>query len=443
MLTAARRAVPELTRERQRLASDPATSVWVAANAGSGKTHVLAQRVVRLLLEGVAPSRILCLTYTKAAAANMAARVFGMLAGWAVMEDGDLRKAIENIGEDGIDQNKLRFARRLFARTVETPGGLKVQTIHAFCERLLHLFPFEANVAAGFRVIEDIEQADVLAGARQHALADAAQDRDGLGAAVRRVASETWAGGFQDLLRELLNRRAQLAPWLPVAETGVESALREALSLSEDETEAEIIREMVEDGIHPAEWLAIAEALRACGSTNDKKRAADLEAACNAYESGDPSLTLAPYLRVFFKSEGAPRSSSDLVTQKIVRSCSKLAEQLAAEQARLIGLVEKRKAAAVCERSLALLKIGDAILQRYTRMKRDRGLLDFEDLIERTVQLLKRSDHRWILFKLDAGLDHVLVDEAQDTSEAQWEILAQLTEDFFSGAGQRLTRRTF
>ncbi len=443
MLTTVKRPVPELTRQRQRQASDPNTSVWVAANAGSGKTHVLAQRVVRLLLEGVAPSRILCLTYTKAAAANMASRVFDMLAGWAVMEDGALRKAIEEIGEDGVDQKKLRFARRLFARTVETPGGLKVQTIHAFCERLLHLFPFEANVAAGFRVVEDVEQAELLSLARQHALAAAVNDSDGLGAAVRRVASETWARGFQDLLRELLNRRAQIAPWLPVAESGLEDALREALGLARDETEAEIIREMVEDGSHPVEWRAVAETLRACGSAQDRKRAAELEAAAAAYETTDLTVTLAPYLRVFFNTDGDPRTSSDLLTQKIVKSCAEVANQFALEQARLVRLREKRKAAALCERSLALVTIGDAILQRYTRMKRERGLLDFEDLIERTVQLLKRSDQRWILYKLDAGLDHVLVDEAQDTSEVQWEILAQLTEDFFSGAGQRMTRRTF
>jgi ATP-dependent helicase/nuclease subunit A len=443
MLSPAKRPVPELTRQRQRQASDPNTSVWVAANAGSGKTHVLAQRVVRLLLEGVAPSRILCLTYTKAAAANMAARVFDMLAGWTTMEDAELRAEIENIGEDGIDHNKLRFARRLFARTVETPGGLKVQTIHAFCERLLHLFPFEANVAAGFRVVEDIEQAELLSIARQHALADAARDSDGLGKAVRRVASETYAGGFQDLLRELLNRRAAIVPWLPVKESGVEDALREALSLSRDETESEIIREMVEGGIHPLEWRAIGEALKASGSTNDKKKALELDNAARAYEGGDLSLSLSSYLCAFFSKDGEGNVFDSFVTKSVSREHPHLVEIFASEATRLSALREKRKAAAACERSLALLQIADAILRRYVRMKSDRGLLDFEDLIERTVQLLKRSDQRWILFKLDAGLDHVLVDEAQDTSEAQWDILAQLTEDFFSGAGQRLTRRTF
>ncbi|MBV9395021.1 MAG: double-strand break repair helicase AddA [Methylobacteriaceae bacterium] len=443
MLTVAKRPVPELTRLRQRQASDPNTSVWVAANAGSGKTHVLAQRVVRLLLEGVAPSRILCLTYTKAAAANMAARVFGMLAAWTTMDDAELQAAIRDIGEDGVDRKRLAFARRLFARTVETPGGLKVQTIHAFCERLLHLFPFEANVAAGFRVVEDVEQAQLLSSARQNALADAARDFDGLGAAVRRVASETYARGFQELLRELINRRAQLAPWLPVHASGLEGALREALALSPEESEFEIIREMVEEGIHPLEWRAIAETLRACGSTSDKRKATELDNASAAYEGGDLSLALSSYLCAFFSKDGDGEVFDSFVTKSVARESPHLVDIFANEAARLTALREKRKAAAACERSVALLKIGDAILQRYTRMKRDRGLLDFEDLIERTVSLLKRSDQRWILFKLDAGLDHVLVDEAQDTSEAQWEILAQLTEDFFSGAGQRLTRRTF
>jgi ATP-dependent helicase/nuclease subunit A len=442
MLTAAKRPVPELTRRRQRQASDPNISVWVAANAGSGKTYVLAQRVVRLLLEGVAPSRILCLTYTKAAAANMAARVFDMLAGWTTMDDAELRTAIRDLGEDGVDENKLCLARRLFARTVETPGGLKVQTIHAFCERLLHLFPFEANVAARFRVVEDMEQAELLSIARQHALAAAARDPDGLGAAVRRVASETWAGGFQDLLRELLNRRAQLAAWLPIDESGVEDALREALSLSRDESEAEIICAMVEDGIHPLEWRAIADTLRGFASS-DEDKALELESAFRAHEAGDLALSAAAYLCAFFTDGGDGTPFKTCVTKAVTQAHPALAEALSKECSRLTTLREKRKAAAVCERSLALLMIGDAILQRYVSMKRDRGLLDFEDLIERTVSLLKRSDQRWILFKLDAGLDHVLVDEAQDTSEAQWDILAQLTEDFFSGAGQRLTRRTF
>ncbi|MGA2045279.1 MAG: UvrD-helicase domain-containing protein, partial [Roseiarcus sp.] len=153
----ARPEIPQATRAAQARASDPRASAWVSANAGSGKTHVLAQRVLRLLLGGAPPARLLCLTFTKAAAANMAERVFRTLGEWTRLSDEALGAAIIEAGAEPPDAARLAFARRLFARTIETPGGLKIQTIHAFCERLLHRFPFEANVAAGFRVVEERE----------------------------------------------------------------------------------------------------------------------------------------------------------------------------------------------------------------------------------------------------------------------------------------------
>ena len=139
----------------QRVASDPSLSAWVAANAGSGKTHVLAQRVIRLLLRGTPPEKILCLTYTKAAAANMANRVFDTLAQWTAMDDAELDAEIEKIEGRRPEPARRVHARRLFAQALDTPGGLKVQTIHAFCTRLLHQFPFEADVAARFEVLEE------------------------------------------------------------------------------------------------------------------------------------------------------------------------------------------------------------------------------------------------------------------------------------------------
>src|SRR3974390_576074 len=141
------RIIPEAVLRLQIAASDPATSAWVAANAGSGKTHVLAQRVIRLLLDGVEPARILCITFTKAAAGNMANRVFDELRRWTALDDARLDDAIRRISDAAPDAARRARARRLFALALETPGGLKVQTIHAFCTRLLHQFPFEGNVA--------------------------------------------------------------------------------------------------------------------------------------------------------------------------------------------------------------------------------------------------------------------------------------------------------
>jgi ATP-dependent helicase/nuclease subunit A len=161
-LSAPHLAIPVETVATQRRAADPAGSAWVSANAGSGKTFVLTRRVVRLLLDGVAPSRILCLTFTKAAAANMSIKVFDTLARWVTLDDTALAAAIQDTGAPRPGAAELAFARRLFARTVETPGGLKILTIHAFCEKLLHAFPFEANVAARFTVIDEIRQGELL-----------------------------------------------------------------------------------------------------------------------------------------------------------------------------------------------------------------------------------------------------------------------------------------
>jgi ATP-dependent helicase/nuclease subunit A len=179
--------IPLQIRDLQRAVADPAVSAWVAANAGSGKTHVLAQRVINLLLEGVAPEKILCITFTKAAAANMAKRVFDTLSEWTMLDDAALNEAISSGSDIKPNAARRALARRLFARSLETPGGLKVQTIHAFCTQLLHQFPFEANVAARFDVLDETEQTQLLERLTLDLLLEAARTPH---SAIRRVRSE-------------------------------------------------------------------------------------------------------------------------------------------------------------------------------------------------------------------------------------------------------------
>src|SRR5437870_77889 len=157
----------------QRLASDPHQSVWVAANAGSGKTHVLVDRVIRLMLSGTPPDKILCITFTKAAAAEMASRLHGRLGKWVVLEDRDLIQHIRAMGHENVTADTLKRARELFTLALETPGGLKIQTIHAFCERLLQLFPVEAGVVPGFEVMDERSSAELLDLARRTVIAEA------------------------------------------------------------------------------------------------------------------------------------------------------------------------------------------------------------------------------------------------------------------------------
>src|SRR3954452_3838393 len=195
-------------RRHQWRASDPALSAFVSANAGSGKTHVLVARVVRLMLAGTPPARILCLTFTRAAAAEMAERLFSTLAKWLSLSDDALILELHSLCGDVRFDERLAEARRLFARAIETPGGLKVQTIHAFCERLLQRFPVEAGVTPGFAVLDETEAAELLTEARDQVLAEIFDRHDGGdGALFARLARHTSGDRVNGLLRELLTSR--------------------------------------------------------------------------------------------------------------------------------------------------------------------------------------------------------------------------------------------
>lgn len=428
----ARRKPDAATRDAQNRASDPAHSSWVSAHAGSGKTHVLASRVIRLLLDGVPPARILCLTFTKAAAANMSARVSATLSGWAIADDERLRASLDSIGAN--ESVSLDIARKLFARAVETPGGLKIQTIHAFCERVLHLFPFEANVPSDFRVLEDTEQAALLAAARTAALADLAERSDETREALARVADGTWDGGFIGLVNEMLGHRRLIAATTPRARA---TALRQALGLAPDDTENRIVQDILCNGIAQADWRRIADRL-ACGSKNDNKLADALRDAHTL--TGEASV--GPYLDLFRRSDGAWKES--LITKGLAKSDPDLANRLASELARLPPLREKWLAARTAARTGALDRVCTAVLDHYAQAKQMRALLDFDDLIDGTKQLLTDAHvSQWVLYKLDGGIDHILVDEAQDTSEPQWQILEALAGEFAAGAGRPRARRTF
>jgi ATP-dependent helicase/nuclease subunit A len=426
----------------QARASDPKTSAWVTANAGSGKTHVLVQRVLRLLLEGVAPSRILCLTFTKSAAANMASRVFKTLALWTTLEDDALAAAIRDAGAPPPDETRVALARRLFARTIESPGGLKIETIHGFCGRLLRMFPFEANVAAGFRVVEERESRLLLDNARAQALAAISRE-PAAAASLRALAIETGEDGLDALIGQALGLRGAITEaidhWGDVSAYG--DALRARLGLAPDE-DIETIEESILAGLGDrAAKLRIIGQLED-GAVSDQKSAATLREARLATER---EAALRSYLYLFFTREDKARGgeSGRLITKGLAKKYPSLDDQLRTEQSRVIALREKLRAARTAGRSVAVIAVAERVLAAYARLKAQRGLLDFDDLIERAVTLLTRADAAWVLYKLDSGIDHILVDEAQDTSRGQWEILVRLAEDFTSGKGARDFPGTF
>ncbi len=424
---------PPAVSERQHRASDPAVSAWASANAGSGKTHVLTQRVIKLLLSGEDPAKVLCITFTKAAAATMATRVFDTLARWTALDDAALDQAIRDIGAVP-DANSRQRARRLFALALETPGGLKVQTIHAFCTRLLHQFPFEANVGADFDVLDDATQHQMLEALTLEVMLEGAAEParplgKALAIAIRAAADQT----FKEMIGEAVGRRDQITEW--VARTGsVEAAiegLSQALGIRATDTAESIdARILSEASIAIAEWPDLAAVYRIGGKT-DRGHADTLELA----RGTEGRERLLHYLSIFCTKEMKPRKN--LATKAIRDAHPAWAQRLQDEQTRICDLLALKNAAECRDRTRALLGVAHEVIERYRKAKARRGLLDYDDLIDRTLHIFRNTSAAWVLYKLDLGIDHILIDEAQDTSPKQWEIVERLVDEFTSGAGAR------
>src|SRR3981081_2948024 len=229
------RPIPEAVRATQHRASNPAASAFVSANAGSGKTHVLVQRVIRLLLNGVPPEKILCITFTKAAAANMAERVFSPLGHWVTLDDTALDVAIRDAGIARPDAKLRMRARELFACALETPGGLKVQTIHALCTRLLQQFPFEANVPSRFAVLDDRDQNEMMERANLAVLLEASRDPESATGRALNIAMASAADvTFKDVVREACLSRDHFMAWTDAAGSAEEAAAQMSAELGVD-----------------------------------------------------------------------------------------------------------------------------------------------------------------------------------------------------------------
>ncbi len=433
--------IPAKTLDSQQRAAHPRNSAWVSANAGSGKTFVLARRVVRLLLSGTAPAKILCLTFTKAAAAEMATRVFDALAKWTQLSDADLAAELEDIEGRPPSEAQLANARRLFAKALETPGGLKIQTIHAFCEALLHQFPLEANVAGHFSVLDDRLAEELLNEARASILHRAEiEPEPDIGSALSRLIELLPDAGVEKALSELISRRDAFYRWVaPYGDlesaisalyadfsvtseediSGFASALRRNCSLTDDEVKA------------------FAEALRV-GSKTDQDRASALDQALTL--QSDEAWRIA-WMKIFLTGTLGPRKS--LATKKVQSAYPEVVERLFAEQNRILDALQHQNAVLTVSGTKAILTLSDAVLRYYETEKLRRGYLDFEDLVVKSAQLLSRSEAaQWVQYKLDQGLDHILVDEAQDTSPRQWEVIRALAEEFFAGEGANEKLRT-
>jgi ATP-dependent helicase/nuclease subunit A len=405
-------------------AARPDWSTWLSANAGSGKTRVLTDRVARLLLLKVQPQHILCLTYTKAAASEMQNRLFKRLGEWAMLPDADLRKELDELGIEGaIDDAALRNARTLFARAIETPGGLKIQTIHSFCSSLLRRFPLEARVSPQFKEMED-RAAALL---REDVLRDLSDGPDQ--AKVAGIATYVTANDFSNLTRDIVSRRSEFSRFLNWAQC------LEFFDLPSDYSEAALLDQVFLGG--EDELIAKLITKLQGGKSSDQGAAEKL-----LRITGRNLSALSDMEGVFLTGGSAKSPFSAKIgsfpTKDLRGDIADMMPQLEALMLRVEDARTRRLALAAARKTAALHDFASVFLPAYEQRKQERSWLDFDDLILRARDLLTDpAVAAWVLYRLDGGIDHILVDEAQDTSPAQWQVIELLAQEFTSGEGAR------
>ena len=419
----------------QNAAADPRASAFLTANAGSGKTSTLVNRVARLLLGGARPEYILCVTYTKAAAAEMQGRLFERLGHWAVADDEALARDLRDIDEAVRD---LPRARALFARALETPGGLKIQTIHAFCEKLLRRFPLEADLSPAFQVLDDRLGRQLAEAAGNHLLLLDGDGHAAITAARDRLIRRLKAGRFQGLLSQFVHQHDKIR----------DSVLR---LLAHDDWRDRLFHGLGLDGVctshdclaayaEKLEWRIVrdvAEALAIGRTATNQKAGRDFLVLRDIWH-GSGRLDFDLLRGIYLTARNEPKKNP--FTGETAAGDRILLDRIGRE---VVMLQAQVRAADIAADTLDAIDLFKAFSVLYQALKSGEGALDFQDLINRARDLLgDEMRAQWVLYKLDGGLEHVLVDEAQDTSEDQWAIVRALTSEFFSGHGQTGRPRT-
>jgi ATP-dependent helicase/nuclease subunit A len=411
-------------RGAQADASNPASHVWLSASAGTGKTQVLAARVFRLLLRGVDPGAILCLTFTKAGAAEMAQRINGRLAAWVRMPAPALAADLIALGESPVQALQDR-ARTLFAKVLDAPGGgLRIQTIHGFCQGLLAAFPVEAGLTPGFRPLEAREEAGLAREALASMLSDAEREgRERPVEIVGRLSLRMGEGGAEAFLLAC----ARALPALEALPVGIQPWLRRELGLPSGDID-EAIAEWC-DALDLDAIARIAAANRAWGTATGQAAAATVQ---RWLDSEDRAATLDELASVVLTGTGTQRKAS----KKLIDAepdYEVLARDLGEACTDVLSMVQR---ATYCDLLADGLEVGRDYARGYALAKRRAGAVDFDDLIATTVALLDQPGiGEWVRYKLDQATEHLLIDEAQDTNGHQWRIVRALADEFFVGRG--------
>ncbi len=414
----------------QRDAVNPADTVWLSASAGTGKTQVLSARVLRLLLQSdVEPAQILCLTFTKAGAAEMANRVNEVLASWVRADEIDLAQDLKAIGAE-FGPDDIARARTRFAAVLDCPGGgLRIETIHAFSQWLLSAFPLEAGLVPGTRPMEDRDRELLLREVLGDLLVEAEEHGDTtLTDALAMMSLRADQGAIERFLMACAEARSAwegTGSWMPPLLPRV----YRLLGLKTDHCEAHVAA-MCGGDVFDCRSLEAAEAMLRDKGGKNPTAAADL---ISVWLGGDADKRLAmldDLKGALFTQKGEAR--------KLVKDSFAYDDAVEAVRQSIERVVACRDLGELAQWLAPALTLGRAFALKWTEAKSRAGLIDFDDQIAKAARLLQRSDMaEWIRYKLDRRFDHILVDEAQDTNSAQWDVIDALTEEFFAGEGAR------
>ncbi len=424
----------ERANAEQRAASDPAVSAFVAASAGSGKTKLLTDRLLRLMLAGTRPERILCLTYTKAAAAEMTIRLNRRLGEWVAMGQAKLDAELRSLAVAPTPENRIR-ARKLFADVLDIPGGMRIGTIHAFCQSLLRRFPLEAGVSPHFVLEDEVDAAARLRESRELVLAAPAH-RD----AISALAGETNEQDFAKLTASLTAGDNDLHALLRVfGSTGLKAMQAAALNAG-DQHHEDILRAATqwerEQHLH-----AVLRRIEGAGTPSGQSWAlGGLE--WLAREAEHRFLSWVEWVDAHFTKAGERKKMNRLIGKALAAEQEILQAEIELEHARIEAVEEQRTAAKLAALNAQLLSLITPILQQDSAAKFERANVSYGDLIAMTGKLLKDPGAAWVLYKLDGGIEHLLLDEVQDTAPAQWKIAEAIAEEFFAGAGASDAKRS-
>ncbi len=419
----------------------PDSSVWVMASAGSGKTQVLTDRVIRLLIDGTKPEAILCLTFTKAAATEMATRIYDRLANFVRLDDAALKARMSAL-DAATDDKTLERARSLFARSLEAHGGLKIQTIHSFCQSLLARFPLEAGLVPGFATLDDRTSATLEREAIIQMLSDAFEQNDTKAIAdFQTLATEVSDDGLLKTLSQLAHTLAQVSGSDAFLAEGMEPRVRATLGLplaGDAKTYLASLHTSHELDIESVRHVA--SVWKQCTGINRPKAADTIykwlgddqpEENFDTFKSAFLSTENEPFAQSTVEQSGAKKIDPD-----IFEHCLKIAGQLTA-------ILSKRALFQWVPVAAAANRLAHRLTVLLQARKQESGLISFSDLISKTETLLQNPMAAWILYKLDDKIQHILLDEAQDTNKSQWHILDGLSSEFYAGQSASEVRRTF